>query len=355
MEKKIFALMVALGLCLELSGPVSAFSLEPDSTVRATHSDEQTVLAGQSMRLSSSMTYGPLSIKDAWGDTITFEAAKAERQTVQIRDKVTLIGGEMELTPYREREITLVVLKPGSKVSVSVLSEEDVIDAGGVVIPNGNGKFTYTYTDTSMYILDDWTLKSDLQKTGVMIFGEGTSYLLIYEDILNPEISFTDVPDTAYYAAPIKWAVQNGVTTGTSATTFSPDATCTVAQTTVFLWRANGSLDTGGGDFYEDVSSDDWYVDAANWAYTAGLSVGRFGGDDPCTRAMIMTYLWILAGRPEAARSNFSDVPEGMFYTEAVAWAVSEGITAGTSATEFSPDSICTRGQVMTFLYRAMA
>lgn len=164
---------------------------------------------------------------------------------------------------------------------------------------------------------------------------------------------FTDVPADAYYAQPVLWAVENGITAGTSATTFSPDETCTTAQIVTFLWRASGSPAVSGGTPFSDVSADEYYYQAALWAREAGLVSGSlFRGDAPCTRAATVTYLWKLAGQPAAGASGFSDVPAGADYAQAVAWAVGDGITSGTSATTFSPDSICTRGQIVTFLYQ---
>ena len=111
-----------------------------------------------------------------------------------------------------------------------------------------------------------------------------------------------------------------------------------------------------GGNPFSDVPADAYYYQAALWAGEKGLISGSaFNGDTPCTRAATVTYLWKLAGQPSAGASGFTDVPAGSDYAQAVAWAVEEGITSGTSATAFSPDTTCTRAQIMTFLYRDMA
>lgn len=172
------------------------------------------------------------------------------------------------------------------------------------------------------------------------------------EAIIEP---FTDVKVSAYYAEPIKWAVNHGVTVGTSATTFSPDATCTNAQILTFIWRAAGSPTPSLANPFTNLSGDEYYAKAAVWAYSMGMVSGTaFDVDKPCTRAMTMEYLWKQAGSPAmAASGKFTDVSPSAAYATAVAWAVDNGITVGTSGTTFSPDSICTRGQIMTFLYRA--
>lgn len=164
--------------------------------------------------------------------------------------------------------------------------------------------------------------------------------------------NFTDVTAGAYYADAVKWAVDKEITTGTTATTFSPNNTCTTAQILTFLWRANGSPASAGNN--ASVPAGQYYTDAANWALEKGLT-DAFSADTPATRAATVTYLWKLAGKPAADATAFTDVDAGAEYAQAVAWAVKEGITTGTSATTFAPDNTCTRGQIVTFLYRDLA
>lgn len=167
---------------------------------------------------------------------------------------------------------------------------------------------------------------------------------------------FNDVLETDYYADPVQWAVDGNITSGTSATTFSPNATCSTAQILTFLWRAKGSPEPVDGEAlpFSDIKESDYYYKAALWAKENGLISGTtFNGNTPCTRASTMTYMWKLAGSPSASNSSFTDVSSTADYSQAVAWAVEQGITAGTSATAFSPNQTCTRGQIVTFLYRA--
>ena len=147
---------------------------------------------------------------------------------------------------------------------------------------------------------------------------------------------------------------RTGVTAGTSPTTFSPDLTCTTAQILTFLFRANGSPLHSFENPFTDVKESDYFYNAATWAGELGLVDGQtFGGNSPCTRSDTVTYLWKLAGQPKASASvDFSDVSADADYAQAVAWAVEQGVTAGTSDTTFSPDATCTRGQIATFLYR---
>lgn len=166
-----------------------------------------------------------------------------------------------------------------------------------------------------------------------------------------PSTSFSDVAATAYYANPVAWAVEQGITNGTGANTFSPEQTCTKAQIITFLWRAAGSPEPKSLSHFSDVKSDAYYAKATAWAAENGMtSGGTFSPNAPCTREMAVEFMWKHAGSPSAAQANFTDVSSG-----AVNWAVEKGVTNGTGANTFSPDTICTRGQIVTFLYRAFA
>ena len=169
-------------------------------------------------------------------------------------------------------------------------------------------------------------------------------------------VSFDDVPADAYYAKPIKWAVEKNITVGTSKTMFSPNATCTNAQILTFLWRANGSPEPTAANTFADITPADYFYKAALWAAEKGLVSGStFGANTDCTRAMTVEYMWKAAGSPApAGKADFDDVPANADYAQAVAWAVEKNITSGTGDGNFSPAATCTRGQIVTFLYRAM-
>lgn len=170
--------------------------------------------------------------------------------------------------------------------------------------------------------------------------------------------AFTDVTANAYYYDAVAWAVENGITAGTSATKFSPDASCTRAQTVTFLWRAAGSpAPKSAENPFTDVQPGTYYYDAVLWAVengiTAGTSAITFSPDATVTRAQTVTFLYRAAGSPPVSGSSpFSDVPSNSYYASAVLWAVDRNVTAGTGAGTFSPDSDCTRAQIVTFLYR---
>ena len=172
---------------------------------------------------------------------------------------------------------------------------------------------------------------------------------------VNP---FVDVKKGAFYYDPVLWAVENGITTGTSATTFSPDNTCTRAQVVTFLWRAAGSpTPTTKTCSFTDVTQG-YYYNAMLWAVENGITTGtggnKFSPNANCTRAQVVTFLWRAAGEPAPSSTAcaFTDVSRD-FYYNAMLWAVENGITTGTGSGKFSPNLSCTRGQIVTFLYRA--
>lgn len=173
------------------------------------------------------------------------------------------------------------------------------------------------------------------------------------------ENPFTDVADGAYYYDAVLWAVGTGVTAGTGDTTFSPDAPCTRAQIVTFLWRAAGSPAAKGENPFTDVAAGSYYYDAVQWAVakgiTAGTSATTFSPDMTCTRSQAVAFLYRYEKSPEVSGSNaFTDIPANAYYKDAVQWAVDTGVTVGTSATTFSPDMTCTRAQIVSFLYRDM-
>ena len=170
---------------------------------------------------------------------------------------------------------------------------------------------------------------------------------------------FADVAADAWFHDAVRWAVTNGVTEGTSDTTFSPGEACTRAQAVTFLWRAAGSPAAGGTENpFTDVPEDAYYRDAVLWAMekniTQGTGADTFSPDEQCTRGQIVTFLYRAAESPEAAGTMpFEDVAPDAYYAAAVRWAVGETITQGTDSTHFSPGKSCTRAEIVTFLQRA--
>ena len=172
--------------------------------------------------------------------------------------------------------------------------------------------------------------------------------------VTTPETGkgFTDVADNAYYKAAVDWAVADGITSGMTETTFAPNATCTRAQTVTFLWRAAGSPEpTKTENPFTDVKADAYYYKAVLWAVEKGIAP-----DATVTRAQVVTFQNRMAGSPKTEGANaFTAVAADAYYHDAVLWAAKNGITAGMTATAFAPNAGCTRGQIVTFLYRQLA
>ena len=176
----------------------------------------------------------------------------------------------------------------------------------------------------------------------------------------NPQTGvFVDVAEGSYYEEAVDWAVKNGITTGTGNNYFTPDGICTRAQAVTFLWRVAGSpTPKTEAMVFEDVLDGSYYYEAVLWAVENGITVGTsattFSPELTCSRAHIVTFLWRAANSPSARTVNpFTDVAADAYYIDAVLWAVKHKITAGTTLSTFSPDEGCTRAQIVTFLYRA--
>ena len=176
----------------------------------------------------------------------------------------------------------------------------------------------------------------------------------------NPQTGvFVDVPEGSYYEEAVDWAVKNGITTGTGNNYFTPDGICTRAQAVTFLWRVAGSPTPKTEAMpFEDVLDGSYYYEAVLWAVENGITVGTsattFSPELTCSRAHIVTFLWRAANSPSAKAANpFTDVAADAYYIDAVLWAVKHKITVGTTLSTFSPDEGCTRAQIVTFLYRA--
>ena len=174
---------------------------------------------------------------------------------------------------------------------------------------------------------------------------------------VNP---FVDVPSGVYYEEAVLWAVDKGITKGTDTTHFSPNGICTRAQAVTFLWRAAGSPAAKSGAMpFTDVKAGSYYETAVLWAVENGITKGTtattFSPEQNCSRAQIVTFLWRSEKSPAAGTVNpFNDVKASAYYADAVLWAVKKDVTKGTTATTFSPNDNCTRAQIVTFLYRAM-
>ncbi len=218
-------------------------------------------------------------------------------------------------------------------------------------------KTGYEFADDLTAAVNGNAVTAELRESGDSIYARLT-YIF---PVLGSK-SFTDVQNpNDYYFIPVYWAVARGITSGTSATTFSPGKECTRGQIVTFLWKAMGSPEPSStSNPFTDVKSSDYFYKPVLWAkengITSGTSETTFSPGKPCTRGQIVTFLWKALWSPEPTDTSnpFTDVKTTDYFYKPVLWAKEEGVTSGTSATTFSPGKTCTRGQAMTFLYKAV-
>ena len=210
-----------------------------------------------------------------------------------------------------------------------------------------------------LMVMDKKGSELDLRKWGgeysfIMPAGDVTVRARFVEEA--PTQSFADVSTDAYYYEAVKWAAKNGITGGVGNGLFAPDAPCTRAQIVTFLWRAAGSPEPKNASSFSDVPASAYYARSVAWAVENGITTGTgnggFSPDATCTRAQSVTFLYrALSARAEGT-AEFRDVPKNAYYADAVAWAAANGITTGIGGGLFGPDNDCTRAQIVTFLFR---
>ena len=232
------------------------------------------------------------------------------------------------------------------------------ISPSGSISVRGGRDQTFTITPDQGYTVSD--VKIDGESVGAVTsysFENVRKAHTIAVSFATIKI-FVDVPAGSYYEDAVDWAVENGITQGTDDTHFSPDGICTRAQAVTFLWRAAGSPEPETRAMpFADVPVGSYYYDAVLWAVENGITKGTsdttFSPNMTCTRAQIVAFLWRSEKSPAAGTANpFADVKSTAYYAVAVLWAVKENITKGTTSTTFSPDADCTRAQIVTFLWR---
>lgn len=266
--------------------------------------------------------------------TVRTYSSSSSRPSYSITTPSKPENGSVTVDPERARS--------GSRVTVTVtpdsgykLGELVVTDRDGKKLEltdKGNGQYTFTMPSGKVEVAAEF----------------------VKEVEISP---FADVATDAYYYDAVKWAVNKGITNGVSETLFGPDQACTRAQIVTFLWRAAGSPEPKSGSSFADVAADAYYAKAVAWAVENGITKGTsettFHPDETCTRAQGVTFLYRALGKLAAAQAGFTDVAADSYYADAVNWAAENGVTKGISETLFGPDGSCTRAQIVTFLYRA--
>ena len=284
--------------------------------------------AGASYTVSATVTlnasWSYISSGSSYDPTYSVSTpSKTEHGTVTVSPKSASKGDRVTVT-----------VKPDSGYVLETLTVTDKNGNELTLKDKGNGKYTFTMPAG----------KVEVKAT----FMEDNSMLNF----------FYDVPNNAYFYEAVKWAVKNGITTGVGNNLFAPEQPCTRAQIVTFLWRAAGSPEPkGAASGMTDVVSGSYYEKAVAWAIENGITTGTttttFSPDATCTRAQAVTFLARALKAKAASAAEFSDVPTGSYFADAVAWAAANGVTEGIGGGLFGSDNDCTRGQIVTFLYRA--
>ena len=241
--------------------------------------------------------------------------------------------GDVTVSPKSasKGDTVTITVKPDSGYELDTLTVKDANGSKIKVKDKGDGKFTFTMPASKVTVSAEFAEIETLD--------------------------FADVSTDAYYYEAVKWAAKKGITGGTGDGTFNPNGSCTRAHIVTFLWRAAGSPAPKSTVSFADVPADSYYAKAVAWAVENGITLGTgdgtFSPNATCTRAQSVTFLYRALGTAPTTVNGFADVTADAFYADAVAWAVESGVTNGTSASTFSPNNGCTRAQIITFLYRA--
>ena len=241
--------------------------------------------------------------------------------------------GDVTVSPKSasKGDTVTITVKPDSGYELDTLTVKDANGSKIKVKDKGDGKFTFTMPASKVTVSAEFAEIETLD--------------------------FADVSTDAYYYEAVKWAAKKGITGGTGDGTFNPNGACTRAHIVTFLWRAAGSPAPKSTVSFADVPADSYYAKAVAWAVENGITLGTgdgtFSPNATCTRAQSVTFLYRALGTAPTTVNGFTDVTADAFYADAVAWAVESGVTNGTSASTFSPNNGCTRAQIVTFLYRA--
>ena len=360
MKKRMLPLILALALCLGLAVP--AFAADEDTAPKVTcHGPENSGILLESKTESYKVRN---FTKGASGDTVAVLYASTE----DVPATTTLlvpVGVDITVTGVKSAEDVvlaawssdgednelywrLFMLEPGKSAYVAPFADHYLLPVDG---PEGTGNPTAAQLgfdavqDGTITFDSDWLYEQFEVDTLLRVtVGEENWILQLSGEPTLISSIFTDVDAVKWYTDPVAWARQAGIAAGTTSTAFSPDDNCTQAQILTFLYRAA----RGEGE----ATAEDM-VKAIAWANEKGMIDDSFESDKPCTRSTAVSYIWQAFGKPSAEASSFTDVDASADYAGAVSWAVAQKITTGSGGGKFSPDEICTRGHIATFLYRA--
>ena len=290
------------------------------------------------------------------GEKVTLETVFSGDTTVYAQWTKTSSGGDGGITPPATETYPVTLVKASGG---SVSADAEAAAQGDTVTLTVKASSGYALESIQALDADGKALALTEKGSGVYTFTMPASEVTVTATFKAANGPFTDVAADGPYAEAIRWAVENGITKGKTETTFEPNATCTRAQAVTFLWRAAGCPEPETREMtFTDVKAGSHYEKAVLWAVENGITKGTsettFSPDKTCTRAQIVAFLWRSQKSPAAEGANpFTDVKAGAYYEQAVLWAVANGITLGKTASTFDPNGGCTRAQIVTFLWRS--
>lgn len=371
MKKRFSALFLALALCLGLAVPAFAADENTSPEITCQRPENSGILME-----SKTETYSVVGFVRGTNENGAPMVAYMDSKTIEDASTMLLPTGvdiivtgaksedEVVFTAWTDNRQQLFLLAPEKDAYLVPIPKDELsytLPADGKTEATGNptaAQLGFSAAQDGTITCNSDRLYELFETNTLLRITVGESFWLFQlsgEPKLISDV-FTDVPVGNWVTDPVVWAVQNNITNGTEKDKFSPGKDCTNAQILTFIWRAYGEPEpTVENPFTNSIP--DGYAKAAVWASEKGMVSGTtFDVDKPCTRAMAMTYLWQAAGSPETEPTGkFTDVAASDPYAQAVAWAVANGITKGATDTTFAPENICQRGQIVVFLYNAVA
>ena len=292
------------------------------------------VVRGKNITEQSEVDAMAKAIEDAINALVRRSSGGSSSPSYSVTTPSKTENGTVTVSPRsaEKGDTVTITAKPDSGYQLDDLTVTDKNGNELKLTDKGNGKYTFTMPASKVEV----------------------NATFVKEVEISP---FSDVSTSAYYYEAVKWAQEKGITGGIGNGLFGPNQPCTRAQIVTFLWRAAGSPEPKAMSSFSDVSADSYYAKAVAWAVengiTTGTGDGKFSPDATCTRAQSVTFLFRAIGKLVDSKAEFSDVLTDSYYANAVAWAVENGVTNGIGDGLFGPDNSCTRAQIVTFLFRA--
>jgi hypothetical protein len=332
-----------------INGGTFTGDLYPDGDLSDDSLNDLTITGGVFTQDVSEALADNLTLTTETIDGVTYyEIAPDDTTTTVVPEKYDINIGDTSngtvtasSTSAEKDETVTLTVTPADGYELDTITASDANSTALELTENSDGTYTFTMPESDVNVSATFKAKAEEPE----------------EPETPSEKKFTDVPEGAYYYDPVYWAVENGITAGTSDTTFTPDGICTRAEVVTFLYRQAGSPSVTGTSKFTDVASDAYYYDAVVWAEQNGIAAGTsettFSPDQTINRAQAVSFMYRAAKATASSAENpFTDVEKGSYYYDAVTWSAENNITVGTSATTFSPEKSCTRAEIVTFLYR---